>query len=552
MMNINVHRSQELFTCRFFTFWFSAILLFLFSHTLAAQTTFCRRIGGTAIEEGRSIILSHHAGNPDGYVIAGYSASSGSGQVDAYVVKTDLAGNVLWARTVGSSAPDEAYDVIQLPDDGYVVTGFTYTGGIGSGNEDILVFKLDYSGNLVWSAVFGDTASREEGLSVFPVPSGNLMVCGHIDHHFPLFLELDNNGNLVSSWSYAGTFLPFAGVSATALDNGDVLMAGIIYSGYLPGFLLMKTRPDLSSENVSFGGNMPDYGLAITTTRNGSVVAAGVTYSLGAGSSDVYLIKTDTSLHRKWDLVVGGTNIDEAYSVIETADGGYVVVGMTVSGDSSAANALLAKADASGNLLWTRAINLGSDEVAHSVVEAPDGGLVITGSATDSGNQQILLVKTDNQGNVCQPCLAASVLNSVSGADSSTATVYGSQYSVGANTVTVILQNDFPAKTTLCSTTGSEIIPDDAAGLSAFPNPFGTALLFTASVPQHSASTLTLYNLPGMKIREFELPAGASNYRQVFWDGCDEAGRPVPPGLYLAVLRTGSRQYTLAVVRTAQ
>jgi hypothetical protein len=77
---------------------------------------------------------------------------------------------------------------------------------------------------------------------------------------------------------------------------------------------------------------------------------AGYTYSFGAGSWDFFLVKTDASGDVQWAKTYGGTNLDRAYSVQQTSDGGYIVAGVTTSFGAGNWDALLIKTDANGNI----------------------------------------------------------------------------------------------------------------------------------------------------------------------------------------------------------
>jgi hypothetical protein len=89
-----------------------------------------------------------------GYIIAGYTASYGAGNWDAYLIKTDSDGDSVWARTYGGAQYDAALHVFQSADGGYVVTGFT--GGIGEWiGGDVWIMKTNEDGDVLWSSTYG-------------------------------------------------------------------------------------------------------------------------------------------------------------------------------------------------------------------------------------------------------------------------------------------------------------------------------------------------------------------------------------------------------------
>ena len=92
---------------------------------------------------------------PDGgFIVAGYTGSTGAGGTDAYLVKTDARGTELWSHTFGGPGDDAAYSVLQTPDGGYTIAG--YTGSMGAGGTDAYLVKTDARGTELWSHTFGD------------------------------------------------------------------------------------------------------------------------------------------------------------------------------------------------------------------------------------------------------------------------------------------------------------------------------------------------------------------------------------------------------------
>jgi len=94
-----------------------------------------------------------------GYIVAGSTLSFGAGYRDAWVIKLTSNGSIEWERTFGGSYGGEiAHSIEETDDGGYIAAG--YTNSFGAGGFDILVFKLDSSGDIDPSCEFiGNSAA---------------------------------------------------------------------------------------------------------------------------------------------------------------------------------------------------------------------------------------------------------------------------------------------------------------------------------------------------------------------------------------------------------
>ncbi len=104
----------------------------------------------------------------------------------------------------------------------------------------------------------------------------------------------------------------------------------------------------------TYGGAYNDEASSVHQTSDGGYIVAGGTFSFGAGSRDIFLIKTGTNGNIIWAKTYGGTGWEEAYSVQQTSDGGYIVAGRTDSFGAGSEDIFLIKTDASGNVQWAK------------------------------------------------------------------------------------------------------------------------------------------------------------------------------------------------------
>ena len=151
----------------------------------------------------------------------------------------------------------------------------------------------------------------------------------------------------------------------------------------------------------TFGGSSDDFGNCVQQTSDGGYIIAGNTSSYGAGGSDVYLIKTDASGIEQWTKTFGGSGGETGFSVQQTSDGGYIIVGTTYSYGTGDNGVYLIKTDVNGDTSWTKTLGGSDDDYGYSVQQTADGGYIIAGytNSYGAGNSDVYLIKTDTEGN---------------------------------------------------------------------------------------------------------------------------------------------------------
>ena len=140
-------------------------------------------------------LISVEQTNDNGYVLAGYTTSLGAGELDAWLVKTDTKGNELWSKTFGDSRLNQIYSVNQTKDEGYILTGITYS------INDIMqgwLIKTDKNGEKQWSKTYGN---KEGGWlrTVLEAKDGGFIIVGTINKNNKRdgwLIKTDENGNV--------------------------------------------------------------------------------------------------------------------------------------------------------------------------------------------------------------------------------------------------------------------------------------------------------------------------------------------------------------------
>lgn len=150
----------------------------------------------------------------------------------------------------------------------------------------------------------------------------------------------------------------------------------------------------------TIGGENYDYSTSSIITSDNNVVLAGKTSTFTSGGSDIYLVKSDLEGNVVWTKSFGDTDNQEANCVIETSDGGYVVLGSSYNFNINHSDFYLLKVNSNGELLWSKTFGGSGYEFGYSVNETIDGGLIISGvNGSCAVEYEIYLIKTDENGN---------------------------------------------------------------------------------------------------------------------------------------------------------
>ncbi|MDD2889630.1 MAG: T9SS type A sorting domain-containing protein [bacterium] len=221
--------------------------------------------------------------------------------------------------------------------------------------------------------------------------------------------------NSISFSLYADSWAKTFG--GTGDDHGCYIQQttdkGYIMTGYTTSFgagntdfLVVKLD---STANIlwakTYGGSDRDEAFSVQQTADGGYIVTGGTKSFGAGDIDFLVIKLTSTGAISWSKTYGGTSIDGANAIQQTSDGGYIVLGYTFSYPSIASGGefLVMKLDATGNISWAKTLGGGDLEIGtNGVQETSDGGFIVDGftASYGSGGEDFLVVKLTSTGTV--------------------------------------------------------------------------------------------------------------------------------------------------------
>ena len=247
--------------------------------------------GGNSLDEGMALIQT----SDGGFLLAGETISSDDafgphlGSRDVFLIKLSSDLTTEWIRSYGGSSIDAVEDVLEV-EDGFVVAGESQSTDLDlEGNADgqkPWVFKVDVSGEVMWSTFFGSNYTGGKINTVHATETGGLLLAG-----------------------------------TTSFESGQGARFGFVATMSSDGVLL---------ELDDYGTPVDDYLEDLVVLEDGSMVGVGYTqgsFTLGGiGGSDFWLLGVDADFAFGWQQVYGGSGADGGYHILQDADG-YLLVG---------------------------------------------------------------------------------------------------------------------------------------------------------------------------------------------------------------------------------
>jgi hypothetical protein len=359
-----------------------------------------------------------------GYVIVGTTNLEFEPQPrgDVYLVWTDSAGEVIWEHTYGGEGYQGGQSATWADDGSLLIVGVVDTGDANS--IDAYLLKVDAEGNELWSQAYGGPLDEYAG-AIGQTPDGAYILGGNIVDPNDIIADpgaagyggfegrsnlclfkVDAGGNEIWSRVYESEQNILASGGALTPDGGFLLLATITHFPD-PDDDILLTKVDGNGDEVWSRTWTEDkcnpYDLVQTTDGNYLITASYVPAGPGDAKEDFLFIKIDPDGNEIWRSTFGHPDmIDYGVVLTPAAGGGYVAVGeQTRDHYTWEADIKLVKIDEDGKLVWERA-RTASHTMFSAILQHPDGGFVVAGGMSRDSMFNIVLIKTDHQGQVAE------------------------------------------------------------------------------------------------------------------------------------------------------
>ena len=446
-----------------------------------------------------------------------------------YLFPLSSLAQITFERIYGGNNDDRGDCVQQTQDGGYVIAA--QTNSFGTGAYDVYLIKTDPLGDTMWTRTYGGSG-YDYGECIQQTQDGGYIISGWTDSFGAgrsdvYLVKTDSMGDTVWTRTYGGSD-DDRSYSVQQTHDGGYIIGGWTQSFGAGSYDVYLIKTDSLGDTVwtkTYGGSEPDYGRCVQQTHDGGFIATASTYSFGAGVYDVYLIKTDPLGDTMWTRTYGGSDNDGGYSVQQTQDSGYIVAGWTYSFGSGSYDVYLIKTDSLGDILWTRTYGGGSGDGGFSVQQTQDGGFIIAGRTYSFGAGwcDVYLIKTNSLGDSLWTRTYGGGDNDYGECTQQTQDggyiIAGWRLYLGGNVSDVYLiktdENGLVGITEDQENRRSKI--ENRGLLQNHPNPFQRSTLISYSLPAPAQVTLDIYDISGRLVETLVNEKQEPGVHQVRW-----------------------------------
>jgi len=284
--------------------------------------------------------------------------------------------------------------------------GYIFAGAWGADpllECDVLLVKVDDLGYMEWHREIGMEYTADIGYSVQTTSDGGYIIAaqGRAAHSPMDLVKTDNQGYQLWTRYYGGPDGMGARDVRQTSDGGYIVVGTTSSFGAgLCDYFLVKTNGHGDTTwTRTYGGIEHDHATCVRLTEDGGYIIAGTTRVIEPYIYDLFVVKTNAAGDTLWTRTYGGTENESVNSIQQTSDGGYVMVGSSTSFGAGSCNIFLIRTDSEGDTLWTRCYGGEPWRYAYSILQTSDGGYFLGGAISPFGTHYgAYFMRTDDRG----------------------------------------------------------------------------------------------------------------------------------------------------------
>jgi len=290
------------------------------------------------------------------------------GEMDYWVIKVDALGNPEWDQTYGGDSLDQLADVIELSGGGYAIIGSSYSDSIydksqdSRGFQDAWIIRTDGQGEMLWDQTIGGDGEDQVNV-IQEAADGHLLIGGSTASDISgeiiapsqggkdfWFMKLDvQTGDILWQWRYGGDNEDEIISFDQTADGGYILSGGSrsdatgdktdMARGVVDFWVVKVDAAGGIEWDRTFGGPLLENCYSVKQNSIGYYLLGGFSMSNAGGDKtedsqgafDFWLLYLDQDGNKIWDKTLGGSSNDVMQNVFQTNDGGYLMAGHSMS-----------------------------------------------------------------------------------------------------------------------------------------------------------------------------------------------------------------------------
>ncbi|MDH4220280.1 MAG: hypothetical protein OEW23_16090 [Candidatus Aminicenantes bacterium] len=367
---------------------------------------------------------------------------------DLWVLKLGSDGDIEWQKVYGGSdysGFDWAESILQTEEGGYVIAGQLVTyDDVDAFRRDFWVLKVTSTGEVEWQKIYAvdeapiDPFDENIASCIIQTKNGDFIVGGHthtlgegwIGSTNIWLLKLNINGEIVWQKTYGGLESEYYYTSDSYIketsDGGYIVGAHTrSYGGGSLDLWILKLDADGDVEwQKTYGGWGSEQAYSILETDEGGYIVAGTSNSFGEGYKDIWIIRLTDQGKIKWQKRYGGNNHDDWYDkpmILQTESGGYIVASLYSRLGEGERNILILKLIATGDVQWQKTIKGIAFFARISFKPTTDGGYILATETETYGDglRDFLILKLTASGEIGPSCVLMGIVTGIIVADTS-------------------------------------------------------------------------------------------------------------------------------------
>jgi len=316
------------------------------------------------------------------------------GRTDSYsqdmnvnVMKLDAQGNVTWDRTYGGNETEEATEIIETKDGGFLIVGNSDSYSKNDNESDIWLLKINTNGEREWEKALQTPDIIDEGHSVVETQEGDFIIVGNATtlgngNTDAVMLKVSKKGDIIWQKVFGGAGSQQANHIIKNVGGYAVVGSAEIQKRRWDMWLFTTDKEGNMLWQQNYGGSDNEMGNTVAQNPDGSYVMVGFTYTFAEGSLDAWVVKTDEKGDKLWGKSFGGLSTDEAFDVLLTKENNILIAGYSdiyvsdknFNNTSKEGNDIfIACLDQSGNELWKDFFGGKGTQRVYAIVEKEDG-----------------------------------------------------------------------------------------------------------------------------------------------------------------------------------